>query len=241
MLRPKVAQRPSVTLKRRGSSCSSIGTAPIRLRAIDGASRHSAYITRGAGDDEHDDADDDGERHPAQRAEQQRGNDGRTPRTSVMARRRLAATSAGKTWGAPRLGCDIERLERRGWRQRDGGPRRPAAARAGARARTGCRRLCPARPCARRCPPPPWPLPLRCPLAGTAARCRRRCGRLPPPDRRRRSTAAAGRRPVAIAVAVPVAVPVAVAPAAAAAARRHSPPDPGRRRRRRDGSPHPRC
>ncbi len=45
MARPKVAHRPSVTLKSRGSSSSSTGTAPIRFIAIDGAARQSPYMT----------------------------------------------------------------------------------------------------------------------------------------------------------------------------------------------------
>ena len=82
MLNPKVAHRPSVTFESRRSSCSWIGTAPIRLRANDGASRHSPNITAAPATTNTTSADDDGDRHPDQRTEQQRGQYGSQTRTT---------------------------------------------------------------------------------------------------------------------------------------------------------------
>ena len=188
MLKPKVAQRPSVTFQRRVSSCSSMATAPIRFRATDGASRHTAYITAAPATTNtttptimesvtHTSA-------PSNSA-------GSTAATAhnVRARRRLAATSAGKTWGAPRVGRTWSGSSGGGGARATadrGGPLRVASPTATA---TGSLHPCPspgdcsttlaltlalpvrARPSVRRC---------------CRSGCRRRTALPPPPDERLR-------------------------------------------------------
>ena len=126
MLKPKVAHRPSVTLESRRSSCSSIGSAPIRLSAMDGASRHSPNITAAPATTNTDGAEDEGDRHPDERTEQQRGEHG-----SQGAQRDGPAAVGGHLGGEDLGGAEggqhIERRQGWGRRQCDGGAWRPAA------------------------------------------------------------------------------------------------------------------
>ena len=218
MLRPNVAHRPSVTLERRGSPCSSTGAAPIRRSANDGASRHTPYMTAA----------------PAttnatmpkisETAAQKRAPNSSAGTTAVqahstIARRRLAATSPGRISGAPRLGSTWSGLDVDGreWTarvaERLAGDRGASLPLSVARSRPGAVAPGPKTAGRRR----PGPSCVRWHRRSLAAATAAAAGPLRPPEFR----AAASRAPAACgAVAVPVAVPVAVA---TAVAHRHHP------------------
>src|ERR1700733_7558532 len=177
MPRPNVAHRPSVTFHRRVSSCSSMGRAPIRLSATDGAMRHNTYITAAPATTR---ATMPTMMETVTARSAPSNSAGRTADTahSEMTRRRLAATSAGKTWGAPSVGRTST-----GWS--GGGGARATAARDGPPVRglepeRDCERLPPPppplpEPWDVRCRPPPCPWPLRWPVRDPWL--------LPPPER----------------------------------------------------------
>ena len=124
MLRPKVAHKPSVTLDRRGSSCSSTGTAPMRRSAKDGREAPHAVHHRGAGHDERDDAEDRRDRRPEEGAEQQRRDD-RSPGTQHDRPPPVGGHLGGKDLGCAEAGFEIERFERQRWLERHRCPRLP--------------------------------------------------------------------------------------------------------------------